>query len=123
MSWQTCVLQMMDDLERSISSPAFVRQLKRSRNCPHNSNPAEPGTEELDELLGSYVIVSHDDAVNAMACYIAAWLSNVPEAQKMDPVELQKAVLQGVKVRLQRGWPRWRLPRLWHARVYHHVAR
>lgn len=89
----------MDDLERSISSPEFVRQLKRSRTCPHTADPMQPGTEELDALLGSYVIVSHDDAVNAMACYIAAWLSNVPEAQQLEPAQLQQAVLQGVKVR------------------------
>ena len=87
--------QLLDDLERSIASPAFLKQLESSRQCTHS----DEGTEELDALLGSYVVVTKEDAVAAMASYIAAWLSTVPEAQAMDPVKLQAAILHGVKVR------------------------
>jgi hypothetical protein len=87
-------VQLLEDLERSIASPAFLQSLERSRHCQHS----EEGTEELDELLGDYVVVTKEDAVNAMASYIAAWLSTVPEAQTMDPKKLQGAILHGVKV-------------------------
>ena len=89
-------LQLLDNLERSIASPEFLRQLERGREVPHSDTA---GTVELDELLGDYVVVTKEDAVNAMAAYIAAWLSTVPEAKNMDPKKLQGAILTGVKVR------------------------
>ena len=89
-------LQLLDNLGRSVASPEFLRQLKRGREVPHSDTA---GTVELDELLGDYVVVTKEDAVNAMAAYIAAWLSTVPEAKNMDPKKLQGAILTGVKVR------------------------
>lgn len=87
-------MQILDRLEQSIALPEFVRHLERSRRCSHTPE----GADELDALLGEYVVVSKEDAIAAMACYIAAWLSTVPEAKDMDPVKLQKAVLTSIKV-------------------------
>ena len=89
-------MQILDKLERTMASPDFVQQLERTQKCAHT----EDGTDELDELLGDYVVVTKDDVVNAMASYIAAWLSNLPEAKNMAPEELQSAVLGGVRVRV-----------------------
>jgi hypothetical protein len=104
-------VQLLDNLERSISSPEFVRQLARSRQCTHT----EAGTNELDELLGDYVVVTKADAVAAMAAYIAAWLSTVPEAQNMDPRKLQTAILSGVNVRFSGAYSPSLLDKRWVA--------
>lgn len=87
-------LQILDRLEQSVASPDFVRHFKQSRECSHTPE----GADELDTLLGEYVVVTKEDAIAAMACYIAAWLSTVPEAQDMEPAQLQKAVLASIKV-------------------------
>ena len=88
------ILQILDHLESAMASPAFVQQLARTQKCEHTSD----GTDELDELLGDYVVVTKEDAVAAMASYIAAWLSNVPEAKNMEPAQLQSAIIGGVRV-------------------------
>ena len=87
--------QVLDDLERSVASPEFIRKLEQTRGCRHT--PC--GADELDAVLGEYVMVSKADAVEAMASYIAAWLSTVPEAKNMEPHQLQGAILGSIKVR------------------------
>lgn len=37
-------------------------------------------------------MLNREDAVEAMAYYIASYLSKVPEAQQLNPIELQKAL-------------------------------
>lgn len=60
---------------------------------------SESDAAELDALLGEYVIVTKQDAVDAMAAYLAAWLSNVPEARDMAPDKLQEALVHTINVR------------------------
>lgn len=78
-----------------MASPEFLRKLQQTRGCPHTPE----GAEELDAVLGEYVMVSKEDAVAAMASYIAAWLSTVPEAKNMEPAQLQGAILGSIKAR------------------------
>lgn len=68
-----------------------------ARECPHESG----GTDELEAAmgpLGTWTVVDKADAVDAMASYLAAWLSQTPEAQNLDPVQLQTALLESIKV-------------------------
>lgn len=88
------LLQVLSHLEESIRGDGFANKMQRARECPHS----EQGSEELDALLDGFVVVSKEDAVDAMASYLAAWLSSVPEAQNMDPKKLQHALLTTVKV-------------------------
>ena len=88
------MLQVLSELEESIRGDDFANKMQRARQCPHS----EQGSEELDALLDGFVVVSKEDAVDAMASYLAAWLSSVPEAQNMDPKKLQHALLTTVKV-------------------------
>jgi hypothetical protein len=87
-------MQVLSQLEQSIAQDGFMDQMQRARECPHT----DQGSEELDALLGSFVVITKEDAVEAMASYLAAWLSSVPEAQNMDPKKLQQALLTSVKV-------------------------
>lgn len=88
------VLQVLSKLEESISQDQFAAKMQRARECPHS----EQGSEELDILLDGFVVITKEDAVEAMASYLAAWLSSVPEAQNMEPQLLQRALLSTVKV-------------------------
>jgi hypothetical protein len=45
------------------------------------------------------VVVDQQDAVEAMAYYIALYISSMPEAQRMEPKQLQTALQEGFKVR------------------------
>lgn len=49
------------------------------------------------ESTGDYVLIDHDDVVNALASFIAAYLVTLPEAQSMKAQDLQKAVRQTLK--------------------------
>lgn len=61
---------------------------------------------------GGFVVVTRQDAVEAMAYFIADCLSRSPEAQAMDPKQLQKALgetmasLRRAKWRAVLGWGR-----------------
>lgn len=87
-------MQVLDELEESISQDQFASKMQRARECPHS----DQGSEELDALLDGFVVITKEDAVEAMASYLAAWLSSVPEAQNMEPKQLQRALLTTVKV-------------------------
>lgn len=45
-----------------------------------------------------FVMVSKEDAIEGMAYYIALYLSRTPEAQKMDPKQLQQALTMAFQV-------------------------
>ncbi len=51
-----------------------------------------------DEELQEYVIVQREEVIDAMGAFIAAYLANLPEAKKMDPQQLQKALQSALKV-------------------------
>lgn len=50
------------------------------------------------EPLDSYVLVEKEDVLEAIGTFVAAYLVSLPEAQKMKPEELQKAVGRALKV-------------------------
>eukprot|EP01025_Chloroclados_australasicus_P069797 TRINITY_DN9905_c0_g1_i1.p3 TRINITY_DN9905_c0_g1~~TRINITY_DN9905_c0_g1_i1.p3 ORF type:complete len:153 (-),score=12.23 TRINITY_DN9905_c0_g1_i1:286-744(-) len=84
-------------LERSVMRPEYRDILSRSQACAQTDAADVGSTAELDAVLGEYVIVSKQDAVDAMASYLAAWLATVPEAQQMDPKKLQEALLSSIQ--------------------------
>jgi hypothetical protein len=48
--------------------------------------------------VGDFVVINKDDAVEAMAYYIAMYISRLPEAQRMGPKELQSALKEAFTV-------------------------
>eukprot|EP00892_Ulva_mutabilis_P004751 jgi/Ulvmu1/2648/UM014_0100.1 len=86
----------LDELQKSVSKHDFADKIQKARECPHHSG----GTDELDAVmgpLGSWTVVDKTDAVDAMASYLAAWLSQTPEAQNLEPKQLQAALLSSLK--------------------------
>ena len=51
------------------------------------------------EPLDSYVIVEKDDVLEAIGTFVAAYLAELPQAQKLQPKELQTALRNAFKVR------------------------
>lgn len=86
---------MLAALERSIAHDDFAAKISRARVAHDGGAPASAA--ELDEVMGGYVLVSKQDAVDAMAAFIAACLASVPEARVMEPKQLQKALLTSVQ--------------------------
>jgi hypothetical protein len=87
---------VLTSLEMSISSDEFRNRLQRSRQFAASTTRTD--TAELDAILGDYVVVTKQDAIDAMAAYLAAWLSNIPEAKGMEPLKLQEALLTTIQV-------------------------
>lgn len=54
-------------------------------------------TEKADEESLGYVFVEHQDAVDAMAEFLAAYLVTLPEAKTMDAIQLQTVVKNSLR--------------------------
>ncbi|PRW59956.1 hypothetical protein C2E21_1782 [Chlorella sorokiniana] len=52
----------------------------------------ENGELRVSEQTGDYVLVERDDVVKALAAFIAEYIVSLPEANSMEPRQLQKAV-------------------------------
>ena len=52
------------------------------------------------EPLDSYVMVEKSDVLEAIGQFVAAYLATMPEAQDLQPKQLQAALTQTFKVRL-----------------------
>lgn len=52
-----------------------------------------------DKDLQDYVVVQREEVIEAMGAFVAAYLANLPETQKMDPQQLQLALQHALKVR------------------------
>lgn len=50
------------------------------------------------EALDSYVIVQKDDVLDAIGTFVAAYLAELPEAQNLQPAQLQAALKTAFKV-------------------------
>ena len=64
----------------------------------HSFELMSPLTLQEEEAFDSYVLISQQDALEAMGCFVAAYLATLPDAQKMEPQELQKALVNSFKV-------------------------
>lgn len=70
----------------------------------HNDAAGAPPTESLDQ----YVIVNKTDVLDAIGSFVAAYLVTLPEAQKLQPAELQAALKKTFRVG-PRASPPWLL--------------
>lgn len=50
------------------------------------------------EALSSYVMVQKDDVLDAIGTFVAAYLAELPEAQNLQPAQLQAALKTAFKV-------------------------
>lgn len=49
--------------------------------------------------MESYVVVDHRDVLDAIGAFVAAYLATLPEAQHMQPKQLQEALKQTFQAR------------------------
>ncbi|PSC76909.1 hypothetical protein C2E20_0693 [Micractinium conductrix] len=108
--------QLYCALERQLAAPEFEAELARSQHDlaggqhaqQHAPAPGSEGCEVLaqdwwelkedgelrvSEQTGDYVFVERDDVVRALAAFIAEYIVSLPEAQHMEPRQLQRAVV------------------------------
>lgn len=134
------MMQLLDELEKEVERDTFVQTLETERkrleetggkedsngedesggNEVLNEDWWEPvmlesrdGEQRVEEATGDYVVVNHDDVVNALANFLAAYIIALPEGKRMEPKQLQKAVKDSLreirkgKVRKLWDWGRW----------------
>lgn len=115
---------LLQQLQSHIAKDSFLAQLRHdaARQAPHVPGGSShevlsndwwsisdgESFEDLPAHADSYVIVNHDDVLEAIGAFVAAYLSTLPEAQSMQPLELQAALTQTFKEmrksRLHRVW-------------------
>jgi hypothetical protein len=72
-----------------------------------------------EEPLDSYVLVSKDDVLEAMGSFVAAYLAQLPQAQNLQPAELQLAIQHAFKeLRKSRTQQLW----TWGKAIYRCVS-
>ena len=59
----------------------------------------DDGADSDEEALSDYVVVERSDVLEAIGQFVAAYLATMPEAQHLQPKQLQKALTQTFKVR------------------------
>ena len=55
-------------------------------------------------------MVNREDVVDALSTFVAAYLVQLPEADKLRPEELQEAVKHACQVAAPAGWLLWCMP-------------
>jgi hypothetical protein len=60
----------------------------------HVEAQGAPPVESLDQ----YVVINKADVLDAIGSFVAAYLVTIPEAQNLQPVELQNALKKTFKV-------------------------
>jgi hypothetical protein len=86
------------------SSFYFDRHIsEKSTECNNIDGQAKGNVED-----DGYVMVEHEDVIQSMAEFLAAYLVSLPESRTMDPLELQRAVKLSLgelrKGKVQRIW-------------------
>jgi hypothetical protein len=86
--------------------------------CPPSSSTPAVTTEALD----AYVLVTHDDVIDALADFIARLLASHPDAAHLSPKQLQGALSDAVRVvrrsKLRRLWDWGRSAHRWGVWTY-----
>ena len=55
-------------------------------------------SDASEEALGDYVVVEREDVLEAIGQFVAAYRATLPEAQHLQPKQLQRALAQTFKV-------------------------
>lgn len=93
------------------STSTSSRQQPPSSSSP--SSAAAPAATAPAAAVEPFVLVERDDAVHAMAYYVALYLARAPEARNMDPKQLQDALkvafaaVRRSRYRAVWDWGRW----------------
>lgn len=124
-------VQLLEELERRVDSDDFVAKIDEERHrfvsLPSDlaqgsevlqaewwepvSSPTSGGL--VPEVTGDYVLVNHEDMINAVAVFLAAYISSLPEGKSLESKQLQRAVQQALReirkgrVRKLWDWGRW----------------
>lgn len=116
--------QVLDKLNDFVTTEKFLERLGQVRAIGQVKEDKLAGIEHLaaedkfangQPAMDDFVLVEKIDAVEALAFYIASFLTSSPEAQNMTPIELQRALaatLQDLKK------SRWRAVWEWSRFAY-----
>lgn len=87
---------------------------EKNRDVKAVSATSSPSSSSSPSLLdGSYVIVSRDDVVDAVAHFIASYVASLPQSRDLDPKALRSALattlgeLRRGKVKKLWAWGKW----------------
>lgn len=116
-----CECEMFAKLEQVVSAPEFLKTLHTAKQAapglreqhfnvelpsvqrpgldPHaaGNNSSDGDSSSSSASHDDWVQVEKDDAVQAMAYYIALVVAGLPEAQNMPPAQLQEALAQTLR--------------------------
>eukprot|EP00899_Mesostigma_viride_P002597 jgi/Mesvir1/12338/Mv00524-RA.1 len=103
--------------------PSETGEEAAAREAPHddaeNENPPPSHLPAHIPLEGEYVFVDHADVVDSIACFVASYLTRLPETKHLTPEKLQKVLLVSLNELKGRSVVR----RLWDWGQYlHHSA-
>lgn len=106
--------ELFDMLQKCIESPEFFTKLESVRAIKRASEPDSPdksqGMSEEEKEIASYVVVTKEDAIEAMVTAIIANIVECPQVETLNVQELQKAVLatcETLKQGRMRRWMEW----------------
>jgi len=83
-----------DATSRNLSNSDFNQSEPTSAASASPSvAPEQPGTQSGQVGAEDYIVIDKEDAVEALAYYLASYLVKLPEAQAMPPKKLQEAIV------------------------------
>eukprot|EP00250_Pteridium_aquilinum_P013589 c21440_g1_i1 orf=366-1082(-) len=129
--------QLYSRLEAKIASPDFLETLGSIHVAPAKASPADTQddqsswdfisekdliTSDLEDSRNclkpeSYVVINQEDIIEGMACFMAKYVSSLPQLKDLSPKQLQTALKKVL------GAPRkGRLRRLWSGSKFLYTA-
>ena len=106
-----------DDAEEEGESSKEVKVVAvaspSSSTSPSSTSPPASSSSSPPLLEGSYVLVSRDDALDAVAHFVASYVTSLPQARDLDPEALRRALattlfeLRRGKIKKVWAWGRW----------------
>ena len=70
------------------------------RIFPSEHVTMQAASPQSEEPLDSYIMVEKEDVLEAIGSFVAAYISELPQAQNLPPAELQLAITKAFKVAL-----------------------
>lgn len=111
--------EFLTEMERRIQQDSYLAQLQNAAPsapplpgggkfdvCDSTwwkvTGPESESSQVAQQELESYVVVEREDVLEAIGAFVAAYLATLPEAQNMEPKQLQRALVQAFQ-ELRRG--------------------
>ncbi|TXG52694.1 hypothetical protein EZV62_021863 [Acer yangbiense] len=124
--------ELCDLLKSRVECPGFLEKLEGAQVSVPQTNAAEEGNswdmvsendlwegENVDSDEEDYVLVSEEDIVDGIACFMAAYLLSLKKTKNLTPNQLQEALSKTFSVKKKKG----KLRKAWDgSKVLYNVA-